>query len=95
MDDPLDFALSADDRIHFAFTRDFCQIAAESLQGRGLDLTLLLRRGFFGAFAWAGFLLGSEVRIEFLQDFLAGLFDIDVEILEDAGGDAVALAEQA
>ena len=37
----------------------------------------------------------GEIRIEFLQDFLAGLLDIHVEILQDARGDAVAFAQQA
>ena len=33
--------------------------------------------------------------IEFLQDFLAGLLDIHVQVLQDAGGDAIAFAQQA
>ena len=45
--------------------------------------------------ARGGFFLSGEVRIEFLQDFLAGLFDIDVEVLENASGDAVTFAEEA
>ncbi len=51
--------------------------------------------GFSGVSPGAGFFLGGEIRVEFLQDFLAGLLDIHVEILQDARGDAVALAEQA
>ena len=39
--------------------------------------------------------LGGEIGIEFLQDFLAGLLDIDVEVLEDARSDTVAFAQQA
>ena len=37
----------------------------------------------------------SEVRIEFLEDFIAGALDVDFEILQHAGGHAFAFAEQA
>ena len=40
-------------------------------------------------------IVGRKVRIEFLENFVAGSLDIDVEALEHAGGDAFALAEQA
>ena len=52
-------------------------------------------RLFAGAFAGGRFLLGVEVRIEFLQNLLAGLLDVDVQVLQHAGGDAVAFAQQA
>ncbi len=79
-----------------AFARQFGQVAAERAQRRGLD---------FASSAWPRanrqrlrFLLGfgrGEIRVEFLEDFVAGALDIDFEILEHAGGDAFAFAEQA
>ena len=50
--------------------------------------------GFSGGLAGRRFVLGGEIGIEFLQDLLAGLLDIHIEVLEDARGDAVAFAEQ-
>ena len=38
---------------------------------------------------------GGKIRIELLQNFLAGLFDVDVQIFQHPRGDAVAFAEQA
>ena len=35
------------------------------------------------------------MRVQFLQNFLAGLLNIDIEILENAGSDAVAFSQQA
>ena len=60
-----------------------------------LDLALLLRGRLFRGLAGGRFFLRGEVGIEFLQDFLAGLLDIHIEVLEHARGDAVAFAEQA
>ena len=91
----LDLVLAADDRVHLAFAGDLGQVASEGLERGRLDLALLLRGRLFRRLAGGGFLLGGEVGIEFLQDFLAGLFDVHVEVLEHAGGDAIALAEQA
>ena len=41
------------------------------------------------------FFLGGEVRIQFLQNFLARLLDVHVQIFQDARGHAVAFAQQA
>ena len=51
--------------------------------------------GFSGASPGARFLLRREIGIEFLQDLLAGLLDIHIQVLEHARGHAVALAQQA
>ena len=37
----------------------------------------------------------GEIRVEFLQDFVAGALDIDFQILEHAGSHAFAFAQQA
>ena len=39
--------------------------------------------------------VGGEIGVEFLEDFVAGAFDIDLEIFEDASGYAFAFAEEA
>ena len=98
LDDALDLVLAADDRVHLAFAGDFGQVAAEGLERGGLDLALLLARPASpaasppaaAASSWA-----AKFGIEFLQDFLAGLLDVDVQVLQHAGGDAVAFAQQA
>ena len=54
---------------------------------------VFLRR-LFGRLAGRAFFLGGEIRIEFFEDFLPGLLDVDVQILENASGDAVAFAEE-
>ena len=95
LDHPLDFVLAADDRVHLAFAGDFRQIAAEGLQRGRLDFAFLLGGRFFRGLAGGGFVLGGEIGVELLQDLLPGLLDIHIQVLEDAGGDAVALAEQA
>ena len=48
--------------------------------------------GFLAAFAA---LAAGKLRIELAENFVAGALDVDVERLEHAGGDALALAEQA
>ena len=42
------------------------------------------------ASSWRG-----EIRVEFLQNLLARLLDIHIQVFQDAGGHAVAFAEQA
>ena len=96
LDDALDFVLAADDRIDLALLGEFREVAAEGAQRRRLDSSFFAGRRFAGRFA--GVLLvfrRREIRIEFLEDFVAGALDIDVEILQHAGGDAFAFAQQA
>ncbi len=96
MNDALDFALAANDGIHFAFACDFSQIAAKSLKRRRLDFALLLGgRLSRHRFAWGRIVLRGEIRIQFLQNLLAGLFDVHIKILENARCDAVPFTEQA
>ena len=96
LDDALDFVLAADDRVHLAFARDFRQVASEGLERGRLDFALFLRGGLFRRLArsrassWA-----AKLRVEFLQNLLAGLLDINIQVLEHAGGHAVAFAQQA
>ena len=95
LNDALDFVLAPDDRIHFALAGDFRQVAAEGLQRGRFDFALFLR-AFFGRrlrSAGAAFFLAGEIRIEFLQNFLAGLLDIHIEILQHARGHSVAFAQ--
>ena len=97
LDDALDFVLAADDRVDLAFAGEFGEVAAKGLQRGRLDVALLL-----GLLAGPPPAPGScsdsgrgEIRIEFLEDFVAGALDVDFEILEHARGHAVAFAQQA
>jgi hypothetical protein len=91
-----DFVFAADDGIHLAFAGDFGQVAAKRFERGSFDFAFLLGlRCFLTGLGGGLFFLRGKIGIEFLQDFLAGLFDVHVEIFQDAGGDAVAFAEQA
>src|SRR5207249_136610 len=71
------------------------QVAAKRFEGGCLDFALLFLRRFFGrGFARSAFFLRSKVGIEFFQNLLPRLFDVHVEVLEDAGGNAVAFAKE-
>ena len=48
LNDPLDFVLAADDRVHFALARDFGQVAPKSLEGGRFDFAFFLGRFFRG-----------------------------------------------
>ena len=91
---PLDFILAADDRVHFTLARDLRQVASERLERGRFDFALFLGGRLFRAFAQRRVFGGLEVRVEFPQDFLARLLDINIEILEHARRDAVPLAQQ-
>ena len=95
LDDALDLVEPADDGIHLAFAGDLGQVAAKSLERRRLHFALLFGGRFLRRFRAGAFLLRVEIRIEFLEDLLAGLLDVHVEVLKHAGGDAVAFAQQA
>ena len=95
LDDALDFALAPDHRIHVALAGDLREIAAEGLERGSLDFPLLLGGRLFGSFRNCALFLRVEVGIQFLQNFLPGLLDVDIEVFEDAGGNSVPFAEQA
>ena len=95
LDDALDFILAADDRVHLAFAGDFRQVAAKGLERGRLDFALLLRRPASRRLRRAALPPAGEIRVQFLQNFLAGLLDVHVEVLENARGHAVAFAQQA
>ena len=92
LDDALDLVFAADHGIHLAFAREFREVAAKRAQRRSLDF-LSASRGLGRAFL-LGFRRG-EIRIEFLEDFVARPLDIDFEIFQHARGDAFAFAQQA
>ena len=97
LDDALDFVGPADYRIHLAFAGDLGEIAAEGAQrGRLIALFAALCRCGLLAFLFLLHLLiaHGEVGIEFLENFLAGLFDINVEILKHARGNSVAFTQE-
>ena len=75
------------------FLREFREVAAEGAQRRRLHV--FLRRTARLLRASCSDFRRGEVRIEFLEDFVAGPLDIDVEILQHARGDAFAFAQQA
>src|SRR5206468_3545771 len=74
---------------------DLREITAEGLEGGSLDFALLLGGRLFGSFRNCALFLRVEVGIQFLQNFLPSLLDVDIEVFEDAGGNSVPFAEQA
>ena len=95
MDHALYFVPPPDDRVHLALAGNFRQVAAKGLQRWRFDFTLLFGNWFFLGFTGAGFLCRSKVRVQLLQNLLPGLLDVHVQVFEDTGGNAVALAQQA
>ena len=94
LDDALDLVGAADDRIHLAFFGDLGEVAAERLERRCLDL-FLVAAGLIFLHAGGDAGVTLEVRIQLVQDFLPAKVDVDVEILQHARRDALALAQQA
>ena len=84
LDDPLDLLLAADDRVELAGPRRLGQVDPELVDGRRLagPLRLLGRAG------------GRALRQD-PDDLVADLVEVDAERLEDAGGDPLALADEA
>ncbi len=85
LDDPLDLLLAADDGIELAGARRLGQVDAELVDGRGLARALRL----LGTGAGGGALRQDP------DDLVADLVEVDAQRLEDAGGDPLALADQA
>ena len=84
LDDTLDLLLAADDRIELAGAGGLGQVDAELVDRRGLAGALGLGRGT----------RGRRLRQD-ADDLVADLVEVDAEALEDARGDALALADQA
>ncbi len=103
LDDSFDFIFTANDGIEFIFAGEFGEVAAEGFEGGGFNVLARRASGSAGGGFRGGRFLESacgfgtflEIGIEFFEDFLAGAFDIDLEGFEDAGGDAIAFAEEA
>ena len=96
MNDALDFVFATNHRIQFAFAGDLRHITTEGAECRRLVAF------FAAAFSWRSFaflihliLAHCEVGIEFLQNFLTRLLDVDVQILEHACRHAFAFAQEA
>ena len=92
LNNALDLIDAADDGVEFAFAGLLGEVATIGFEGRGFA---------GGLAAWAGLggnriaiLIGSEIRIEFLEDFVAGALDVDLEIFQNACRDTFALAEK-
>ena len=95
LNDPLDLVLAADHRVHFAFASDLSEVAAESFQRRSLHFALTFGGGFLGRLFGRLLFLRREIRVQFFQNLLARLLDIDIQVLEHARGDPIAFAQQA
>ena len=105
LDDAADLVAAADHGVHFALTSELGEVAAEGLEGGGLDLLLLLRLGagtlraagggLFARFAALGGLAAGELWVEFPEDLVAGALDVDLEGLEHAGGNALPFPQEA
>ncbi len=84
LDDPLDLLLSADDGIQLSCAGGVGQVDPELVDGRGLAGPLRLLGAGPGRRA-----LGQDP-----DDLVADLVEIDAQRLQDARGDALALADQ-
>ena len=89
LDDPLDFLLPPDDRIEPVVAGGGGQVDAELVDGRSLAGALLGGAGSRGIGRAGG--IGRQDA----DDLVANLIEIDAERLQDAGGDALALAHEA
>ena len=85
LDDPLDLLLAADDRVELAGAGGLGQVDAELVDGRRLA----------GALRLLGARAGGRALRQDADDLVADLVEVDAERLEDAGGDALALADEA
>jgi len=104
LDDALDFGLAADDRIEIALLGHLGQVASKCFQRGRLDVFLPpTPPSPCGPPPWEGDSpLSSpsaspevKVGIEFLEDFVAGPFDVDFKSFQHARGHAVAFAQEA
>ena len=107
---PADFFLSTDDRVEFAGPGHLGEVAAKSLQQREtlaptgaapffagatrrrriFAIGLLLRRSVFRL----TFTLNGSVGVDVGEDFFAATLEVDVELLEDTGSDALPFLQE-
>ncbi len=86
--DPLDLLLAPDDRVELAVARSLREVAAELVEdGAARGLTLLRTAGGDGLLALVA---GDE-----LDDLLAHAVEVRAELVEDLGGDALTLTDEA
>ena len=105
LDEALDLVLAPDDRVELGVLRELREVAPEAVERGGLALAAagggaaLLRAGLLGLRLRG--LLGRLVALllragaEQVQDLLAHLLELQAEVHEHLGGDAVVLAQQA
>ena len=84
LDDPLDLLLAADDRVELVGAGGLGEVDAERVDGRGLAGALRLLGG-----------AGGRALRQDADDLVADLVEVDAEALQHAGGDALALADEA
>ena len=79
----------------------FRQIASKGTEGRRFAVLLLagaVRTDVFVGWAFfiaLFFLVGTEIGVQFLEDFVPGFVEIDVQVAQDLGSNAIAFAEEA
>ena len=93
--DPLDLGLAPDDGVQLAVSRQLGQVAPELVEQLG-GLLLALSRAARGRLALTGRALAPAARAgEHADDLVADLLGVGVEVEQDAGGDALVLADEA
>ena len=111
LDDAFDFAFASDDRIQFAVAGTFREVASKRFQRRSFGFALGSFTGICARLRVIGELaivlirfvhvhvirlvIRCVIRVDFREDFIASRLDIDFQLFEDAGGDAISFAEEA
>jgi hypothetical protein len=90
---PLDLALPADDRVELAVAGGLGEVAPELVEDRRTFSAALRRALADPGAGLAG--LATRVARQQLDDLLTHLVEVRAELLQDLGGDALALADQA
>ena len=93
LNDAFDLVFAADDRVHLTLAGDFGQVAAKGFEGRSLHLAFFFRGRLLLRLARGLLLLGGKIRVQFLENLLARLLDVHVQVFEDTRGHAIALAQ--
>ena len=102
LDDTGNLFRATDDGVHFAFLGEFGEVTAKGAKSGGLLVLLFLLRIFLvlaiggdglGIFLFFLF-VRAEVRIEFLEDLIAGFVEIHIEVAQNLCGDAFTFTQQ-